>query len=370
MPYELSDDGLCVRKKGGENIKCHKTHADALAHLRALEANVNYILDKFVSTKPGEPYRLLPFGKITRGGVMHEITPEYAAQFKLPPFKAPIKLGSHEDETPAGGHLIRLEVREDGLYGYPEFTEKGTRAFNDGDYRYHSPEVIWDGGALETSDGVIDGPLIIGDALLHHPYLGESTAFYSVKENDMTQEYVQVPKSFWENLLNAFKPKQEEPPVTEPPAPDLKPEEFKAAVKERDDYKAQLDALKAEQAAKALRADLAAQLQDKEKFGSMYVELKTAEEAATMMSGMTPEQREWCMRNFSALIAQVNESKLFGEHGSETAPPIGADPKAEFNAQVEAIRREKSIDYNAALELAKISHSDLFTAAFGRKEKK
>lgn len=39
MPYEL--EGNCVKKKDGENIKCHKTHEEAMAHLRALEANVN-----------------------------------------------------------------------------------------------------------------------------------------------------------------------------------------------------------------------------------------------------------------------------------------------------------------------------------------
>lgn len=41
MPYKL--DGNCVMKKTGarwEEVKCHPTHAAALAHLRALEANV------------------------------------------------------------------------------------------------------------------------------------------------------------------------------------------------------------------------------------------------------------------------------------------------------------------------------------------
>lgn len=38
MPYQLS--GNCVKKTSGETVKCHKTGAEAVAHLRALYANV------------------------------------------------------------------------------------------------------------------------------------------------------------------------------------------------------------------------------------------------------------------------------------------------------------------------------------------
>lgn len=38
MPYELA--GNCVMKKGGGKVKCHKTHAEAVAHMKALYANV------------------------------------------------------------------------------------------------------------------------------------------------------------------------------------------------------------------------------------------------------------------------------------------------------------------------------------------
>lgn len=41
MPYKLSENGLCVVKADtGETVKCHENHEEALAHLRALEANV------------------------------------------------------------------------------------------------------------------------------------------------------------------------------------------------------------------------------------------------------------------------------------------------------------------------------------------
>lgn len=42
MPYKLSENGLCVEKADtGEIVKCHKNHADAMAHLHALQMNVN-----------------------------------------------------------------------------------------------------------------------------------------------------------------------------------------------------------------------------------------------------------------------------------------------------------------------------------------
>ena len=332
------------------------------------------LIDRFVAVTPGEPFRLFPFGTIYKGGEKHEITPEFAKTVRLPHFKAPLKLGSHDDETPAGGFIVGLEVKNDGLYAIPEWNDAGKKALEDGAYRYHSPEILWN-GALEdpTTGNMMYGPMIIGGALLHTPHLGEATAFYSAeitttKENDMTQENIQVPKSFLESLLGFLKPKQEEPP-TEPPAPvePKIPEEFKAAVRERDDFKAQLDALKAEAQAKERRTNLTAQLQNKEKFGMVYVELKAAEEAASMMATMTPEQREWCMRNFSAFIAQIDESALTGERGSEHGAPIGGDPKAELNAVVVKYMADNKVaDYVTALEAVKQTHADLFKAAYGK----
>ena len=331
-----------------------------------------WMIDRFVTVTPGDPFRLFPFGTIYKGGEKHEITPEFAKTIRLPHFKAPLKLGSHDDETPAGGFIVGLEVKDDGLYAIPEWNEAGKKALEDGAYRYHSPEVIWNGALEDPKTGnMMYGPMIIGGALLHTPHLGEATAFYSseitkTKELDMSEETVQVPKGLWDSLLNLFKPKQDEAPV-EPPTPEgVKPEEFKAVTTERDDYKAQLETMKAEQIARQLRSDLSVQLQNKEKFGMVYVELKAADEAAMMMSGMTPEQREWCMRNFSAFIAQIDESKLTGEQGKEHAEPIGEDPKAELNAIVTKYSTDNKVDYNSALEKVKITHADLFKAAYGK----
>src|SRR5512146_469153 len=95
-----------------------------------------FLIDQYVSTRPGEPYRLLPFGRIVKNGTARDITRELAGKFRLPHFKPPIKLGSHEETTPAGGHIIGLQVRDDGLYAVPEMTDKGAKSLDEGDYKY------------------------------------------------------------------------------------------------------------------------------------------------------------------------------------------------------------------------------------------
>ena len=115
--------------------------------------DTTYLLDNYVATKAGQAYRLFPFGKIVKNGKTREITPETASQFRLPHFKPAIKLGSHDDPTPAGGFIVALEVRDDGLYAIPEWNEVGDKAMQDGAYRYHSPEIIWGDGAIENPAG-------------------------------------------------------------------------------------------------------------------------------------------------------------------------------------------------------------------------
>ena len=66
----------------------------------------HYLIENFVTTKAGDPYLWLPYAKFTKGNITHEVTPELAAKFKMPHFKPPLKLGAHDETTPAGGHLI------------------------------------------------------------------------------------------------------------------------------------------------------------------------------------------------------------------------------------------------------------------------
>lgn len=335
--------------------------------------DTEYILDRFVQVKLGEPYRLFPFGTIYKAGRKIEFTRELAEKCKLPHYKPAIKLGSHDERTPAGGSIVGLEVRDDGLYAVPEFTEKGMQSLTDGDYRYHSPEVSWKYGIEDPATGkIIEPPLIVGDAFLHNPHLGEAAAFYQTEqvlmEGNMSDENISVPKGIWDKFTAWLDRMTAEPEVTEeiviPKVEES--EEYKAAVSERDDFKAKFEQLQAEQAKQEAHTALVTELQDKEKFGSMYIEMAKAEEAATFLAGMNIEQRDWVMRTFSALTAQIDESALTGEKGSTGKGP-DADPMKALNAAIEAKMTEKKVLYPDAYAMVRAEQPDLFKAVYGGK---
>lgn len=344
------------------------------------------VIDNYVATKPGEPYRLLPFGPIQRatGGPKRELTPELASRFKLPHFSPPIKLGSHEETTPAGGHIKGLFVRNegnpltDGLWVMPEMTDAGASANARGDYKYHSPEIIWDDGAIEnaTTGEWIKGPLIVGDALLHVPALGEATAMYTSQTlgETMTEVNVSVPQSLLDKLL-AFLPGNAPAPVlppATPPTSDEPTEALKAKVlassgydalkAERDELAAKWQAAENEKAHTALVSKIAGELQKPDRFGATYAELPVANEAATILAGMTETQREWTMRNFAAMTAQIDASKIGGELGSSGEGDLSADPAAQLDLAIKTKMAEKKIDYAAALKVVQVEQPDLFKA--------
>lgn len=336
-----------------------------------------YLLDEFVITIPGEPYRLFPFGKIVKNGIPRFITPELAAKFRLPHFRPAIKLGSHREETPAGGHIIALQVREDGLYAVPEFNPDGLTALEKGAYRYHSPEVIWEGGFEDPKTGeIIEGPLIVGDALLHMPHLGEDAALYQIqpKESVMTDQYT-VPKSLWDRFeawldgltkgeVLETAPRQPDPEPDPTPDP-AQSEAFQAAVAERDQFKAELEKLQAEREAAEKLAAIRAEF-DTEEFGMSYIELGKSDEAARMLAGMTDEQRTWVLQNFKALSKQIDESALTGERGTAGAGvDAGDSPVEKLNAAILARTTEKEISYGQAAQEIQTEQPDLVKAAYG-----
>jgi hypothetical protein len=346
--------------------------------------DTTYCIDNFVTTTTGDAIRLLPFGPLVKGGVKREITPELAAKFKLPHFRPPIKLGSHDDETPAGGFIVGLEVRDDGLYGLTEWTEKGLKARYDGDYRYQSPEVIWDGLGFEHPDTgeTIPGPLIVGTALLHTPHLGERAALFTAELEGLSMtDTVTVPASWLDKFLDRFTAKDNkvEPAQEQPkPAPQAEPtpqphvEHFAALQQERDNLaaelgeaKAEVERLKAERQREQTRTQLVAELRDQQRFGGMFVELTAANEAADVLGGMTKEQRAWVEKHLSALANQVKASALFSERGSsgEGAP---ANPVQALHAAVSAVMTERKVDYAAALDLIAAEQPGLVEAAYPR----
>ncbi len=328
-------------------------------------ADSTYLLDEYVATKAGEPYRLFPFGTVVKGGVAREITPESAAQFKLPHFKPPIKLGSHAEATPAGGHILSLEVRDDGLYAIPELTEKGATALDDGDYRYHSPEVIWAGGFLEHPETgkAIEGPMIVGDALLHTPHLGEAAALYSVTptggNNTMSEtNIVALPESLLDKLM-ALVGRTPEPATLEA-ATESGPsaDEFAAVTQERDRLEAEIEQMKAE----------GEQAERIERFSAAIAETPISgdEKAASILAGMSDEQSEWVVTQFKALSAQIDESKLTGNIGASGKETDGADNAADaLDQAVQAYASEHKVSYNEALAALRTEQPDLFSAYAG-----
>lgn len=317
------------------------------------DQNSMYLIDEYISVAPGEPYRLFPFGKIYKDGKVREVTPELAAKFKLPHFKPPIKRGSHAESAPAGGHIKALEVRADGLWAIPEYNENGMSDVQSGAYRYHSPEVIWsDGDVFEDpqTGEFIQGPLIVGDALLHMPHLGEAAALYSVEPNtegneNMSDqlETVAVPKSFWDSFVAFFKP--EPKPETEPvQAEEFDADQFAAVARERDEYKAEIDRMKSE-------AERAARV---ESFAAELKETKVNGEFAEILAGMDGEVAARFVQEFKALSAQINESALLDERGTE-----GDGQEVTLDAAIKAKMADKKVDYATAFNLVRAESPEL-----------
>lgn len=298
-----------------------------------------YLIDNFVNVQPGEPYRLFPFGRVVKNGKVREITRELALQFKLPHFKPPIKLGSHANDQPAGGHIIGLEVRDDGLYAVPELNDVGAKALNDGSYRYHSPEVIWEGGFENPSTGqMIEGPLIVGDALLHMPHLGEAAALYTVQKfaqehntgGITMSEMTQVPASFLEKLMDFFTSSTEAAPEPEPITPPEPSEDFAAQLQaketELETYKAQVVEMEAKEQRGERVAHFAAEVKE-------HDALKDDAELHGLLADLPEEQAGKLLTKFKALAVQIDESNLtsdVGGSGDNDAEP----PADKFSALV------------------------------------
>lgn len=384
MPWKIFEENgkSCVYKLApdggkGDLVTCHDTTQEAEAHLKALYANAEpmaaeRVFDVFVATQPGHPYRLLPFGPIKRatGGPARNLTPEMAAQFRLPHFQPPIKLGSHEDATPAGGHIASLFVRNDGdpktdgLWAAPTLTEKGARAWGEGDYRYHSPEIIWPGGGIEdaTTGQFIPGPLVVGDALLHVPALGEATALYTSQINQgesMTAETVQIEKSAWDKLMALVTGGTPAAPQT--PSEPVIPDEYKAAMQERDELKAKMDQLEAERLHAEAVTTMTATLKNPERFSSAFKDDKAAGEAAEKLAALPKESQDWFLQQFSAMAKRIDYSKLTAEIGS-AATEQSTDPRQAFSAVVSAKMKAEKCSYEAAYNLVKDEAPDLFEA--------
>lgn len=331
------------------------------------------IIDNFVTTQPGQPYRLLPFGPIQRatGGPVRNLTPEMAALFKLPHFQPPIKLGSHAEESPAGGHITALFVRNegnpktDGLWATPVMNDRGVASVGEGHYKYHSPEIIWAGGGIEdaTTGKFIEGPLIVGDALLHVPALGEATALYTsqVYEGEiMAEETVTINKGVLDSLFALFKPTPSNEPEPKKPAEGVAPEKFAALQLEKDELTARVKQIEADQLRAVSVSKLAAALKNPEKFSATFASDKAATEAAEKLAALPADAQEWVMQKFGALSKRIDYSRLTAELGVNAN---GVDnPRQAFSAAVNEKMKKDKISYTDAYAIVKDEAPDLFAA--------
>ena len=341
-----------------------------------MSTGTEYVVTEFVTVAAGEPFRLLPFGVLVKNGRRRTVTPELAARFQLPHFRPPIKLGSHADATPAGGHIVALEVRDDGLYAVPEYNDEGAAAMARGAYRYHSPEIVWDGGLENPLTGAMQtGPLIVGDALLHTPHLGEAAALYAAEINQgvdpMTTENVTMPASLLDRLLSALLGRQPDPaapePKTPPPAPAPEPVALSAAVTverltalqaERDDLAAQIATMEAAQAQAARVDHFATELAGTSLAGDA--------ELPSLLAALPDAPAAELTRRFKALAEQSRVAALTANVGHEGQAATG-DPTAQLDAAIRAKMTAENVDYNAALVRVTAENPALITAVYGGK---
>jgi len=177
----------------------------------------------------------------------------------------------------------------------------------------------------------------------------------------MTENTIEVPKTWFDKVIEFFSVKPVEKPEPEiEPQPEQEPkievEKFEAIQAERDEYRAQLDALKAE-AEKNTRLD---------QFSAKLQEAKVdVEGGAEMLSSMTDEQAEWVMERFRALSAQVNESALFEEKGT-TGEGLPENPADKMTYLIKQRAEEKGIDWHAAYMEVSRENPELFGAKGGK----
>lgn len=315
-----------------------------------------YVITDFVTVAAGEPFRLLPFGQLVKNGRKREVTRELAARFRLPHFRPPIKLGSHKNETPAGGHIVALEVRDDGLYAVPEYNDEGAAALARGAYRYHSPEIVWEGRLEDPQTGdVQDGPLIIGDALLHTPHLGEAAALYTADitegEQKMNEGTVTVPVSWLDRLFGRV-PAEPTPPA---PVTTVDIDRLTAVESERDDLAAKIARMESD----------ATQAERIQRFAADLAETSLADDDGlpALLAGLSDETASELMRRFKALAEQARVSALTANVGHEGQAPSG-DPVMELDAAIKSVMTAEKMDYVQAMARVRATQPDLIAAAY------
>ena len=200
MPYKIIVDGdkhCVVKVSDGKKMGCHPSRAEAQKQMAAL--HVNEAMSEALWVDPfayveGQPFRIFPIGTFKRGERTIELTAERLQRIEQnyntgnhPRWKVPIYFGHPTDaeaDPPKVGNAVRLEYRDgDGLYAYPEFTDDGKKAVQDGAYQYVSPGIIWAGYTDQSGKEISD--VLDHIALTNRPWFGSQTAIFSSDANLM-----------------------------------------------------------------------------------------------------------------------------------------------------------------------------------------
>ena len=172
----------------------------------------------------------------------------------------------------------------------------------------------------------------------------------------MSEETVQVPKGLMEQLTALFKPVVK---AAEQTATVTIPEEYTAAVAERDQLKAQIAQIEADKLRVETVTRLGADLRS-DKFGQEFAGT-AAEDAASVLAGMTGEQAGWVMTRLAAMSKRIDYSAVTAEMGTDGANTI-TDPRQAFAAAVESKMKGTKMSYQDAYALVKNEAPDLFAA--------
>ena len=138
----------------------------------------------------GKPFRVMPLGTFKRGERTLTITKDnlqqMAANFEngRPRWKVPVYFGhptAEQPDPPKAGNIASVEVRDDGLYAVPEYTDKGKASVEGGEYQFVSPGVLWDknGSAYVDEQGRQFDNVIEHVALTNRPFFGQHVALFS-----------------------------------------------------------------------------------------------------------------------------------------------------------------------------------------------
>jgi hypothetical protein len=161
-------------------------------------------------------------------------------------------------------------------------------------------------------------------------------------------ENVSIPTNLWERFVSWLDRTMAEPePASEPETPQV-PEDYSAALAERDQYKAELERIRLEAEHKARLDSFSAK-----------IEGLAVEQNAEMLASMTDEQADWVIAQLAALSAQVKTNDVLTQEIGSSKEPEAMGAEA-VNKAIEAYAAEHKLTYPQAFDALRRERPELF----------